>query len=90
MLRLRISTLLLLITLAVVLSVPAYAVDRVACTTTWDEFYLYALIEVQDPNVESTNTKHMSNPGRTTTSRSSWRPMPSALRIGRPIPTRWP
>ncbi len=62
MLRLRISTLLLLITLAVVLSVPAYAVDRVACTTTWDEFYLYALIEVQDPNVESTNTKHMSNP----------------------------
>ncbi len=56
--RFRLLALLLLIAL----SVTAYAADRVTCMTTWDEFYLYAAIQVQDPVVESTNVKHMSNP----------------------------
>jgi len=54
--------LLLTLLLLIALSVSAYAADRVTCMTTWDEFYLYAAVQVQDPVVESTNVKHMSNP----------------------------
>lgn len=60
--RFRILIFLLLTAFAAVLSVSAYAADRVTCMTTWDEFYLYAVIQVQDPVVMGDNTKHMSNP----------------------------
>lgn len=60
--RFRLFILLLLIAFAEVLSVSAYAADRVTCMTTWDAYYLYVVVEVQDPVVMSDNTKHMSNP----------------------------
>lgn len=40
----------------------AHAADRATCYTSWDERFLYAAFEVQDPDIESTNTTHMSNP----------------------------
>lgn len=38
------------------------APERVTCYTLWDSTFFYAAFEVQDRDVESTNTTHMSNP----------------------------
>jgi hypothetical protein len=51
----------LLIFLPLLLSASC-AADRVTCYTLWDDFYFYAAFEVQDSDVQSTNTKHMSSP----------------------------
>jgi len=48
--------------LALVLSLPAGAADKVTCYTMWDDSFFYAAFEVQDPDVVSANTAHMSNP----------------------------
>ncbi len=40
----------------------ARAADRVTCYTMWDDRFLYAAFEVQDPDLESKNTTHMSKP----------------------------
>ena len=52
----------LLLLPALTLSSPAPAADRVTCYTMWDDLFFYAAFEVQDPDVVSTNTTHMSNP----------------------------
>lgn len=48
--------------LVLIVCAPAMAADRVTMYTTWDQFFFYAAFEVQDPDVVSTNTTHMSNP----------------------------
>ncbi|MBP6964896.1 MAG: hypothetical protein KBC96_10875 [Armatimonadetes bacterium] len=53
---------LFIVVLMIALSASALAADRITCMTTWDAFYLYAAVQVQDPDVRSENTKHMSNP----------------------------
>ncbi len=50
------------ITLLLCLASLAQAADRVTCYTMWDQRYLYAALEIQDPDLESSNTTHMSNP----------------------------
>ena len=52
----------IILLLAVGLTISAHAADKVTCYTTWDQSFLYAGFEVQDPDVETTNTTHMSNP----------------------------
>ena len=59
--NLRIFTCLFLL-LALMFCLPARAADKVTCYTIWDDSFFYAAFEVQDPDVVSTNTTHMSNP----------------------------
>jgi hypothetical protein len=52
----------LLLPLILLTCTPSLAADRVTCYTLWDDYFFYAAFEVQDPDVISTNTTHMSNP----------------------------
>ena len=52
----------LLILSLLLIAVSSLAADRVTCYTLWDAYFFYAAFEVQDPDVISTNTTHMSNP----------------------------
>lgn len=47
--------------LATILCLPAHAADRVTCYTLWDDNFFYMAVEVQDIDVESANTAHLSN-----------------------------
>lgn len=53
---------LLAVLFALVCHNPASAARRTTCYTTWDNYYLYAAFEVQDPDIQSTNFDHMSKP----------------------------
>lgn len=52
----------LLLPLVLLICVPSLAADRVTCYTLWDDYFFFAAFEVQDPDVVSTNTTHMSSP----------------------------
>ena len=56
----RLLTISLLSTL--LLPAGAFAADKVTCYTLWDDYFFYAAFEVQDPDIVSTNTTHMSKP----------------------------
>lgn len=56
----KMRTLFLVLFLFAVCAISANAADKVTCYTTWDDFYFYAAFEVQDPDIISTNTTHMS------------------------------
>ena len=53
---------ILLILALLLLAISSFAADKVTCYTLWDDFFFYAAFEVQDPDVVSTNTTHMSSP----------------------------
>ena len=52
----------LLLPLILLTCTPSLAADRVTCYTLWDDYFFFAAFEVQDPDIISTNTTHMSNP----------------------------
>ena len=52
----------LLLPLILLTCTPSIAADRVTCYTLWDDYFFFAAFEVQDPDIISTNTTHMSNP----------------------------
>jgi hypothetical protein len=44
------------------IAAPGYAAQKATFHTTWDDRFLYVACEVQDPDIISTNTTHMSQP----------------------------
>lgn len=63
MLNTRQSVLLsLTFSLVFAVGVSVRAADRVTCYTAWDNAFFYVAAEIQDPDIEATNTTHMSNP----------------------------
>lgn len=58
----RISRCIFILCAILLLASALSAADRISCYTAWDDLYFYAAFEVQDPNLISTNTTHMSNP----------------------------
>jgi hypothetical protein len=53
---------ILLVSLLVACSLTANSANKATFYTTWDDYYLYMAFDVQDPDVESTNTAFMSKP----------------------------
>ncbi|MHB0998159.1 MAG: sugar-binding protein [Armatimonadota bacterium] len=58
----RFRTFVLTFLLILTCAISAGAADKVTCYTMWDDLFFYAAFEVQDPDVISTNTTHMSKP----------------------------